>query len=197
MNRISGNHASSLGLHPIVYFYSSSGRYQPTAFLGTVALLLDLETTKKFVEFTKVRDAFESFLLKYRHLINQITLRQGSGGKGYARIKQLLSFLIEEFSKERNEAEIIASLASHSDLKFLQPTDLLVKDAGRDFSADSKSEVFLRDALKDPLRCAICKGLIHLNAISIDHVKRREDGGLGEPSNGQLTHPFCNTTVKR
>lgn len=38
--------------------------------------------------------------------------------------------------------------------------------------------------------------MIHFNSIFIDHIKRREDGGLGTVDNAQLTHPFCNTTIK-
>lgn len=34
VNRMSGTHPSSLGLHPAVYFYSHTGRYQPTAFFA-------------------------------------------------------------------------------------------------------------------------------------------------------------------
>ena len=50
-NRISGLHPSSLGLHPVVYFYSSTGRYQPTAFLATVEMVKDLERQNAFKEF--------------------------------------------------------------------------------------------------------------------------------------------------
>ncbi|WP_372726522.1 HNH endonuclease [Nostoc sp. C057] len=31
---------------------------------------------------------------------------------------------------------------------------------------------------------------------SIDHIKRKADGGLGTLENAQLTHPYCNTTYK-
>jgi hypothetical protein len=37
-NRISGNHPSSLGLHPIVYFYSAEGRFH-TAFLAVISFV--------------------------------------------------------------------------------------------------------------------------------------------------------------
>ncbi|MFA5261206.1 MAG: HNH endonuclease signature motif containing protein, partial [Candidatus Omnitrophota bacterium] len=65
-----------------------------------------------------------------------------------------------------------------------------------DFNRDTKSKVFIQQALLSPLRCAICKGLIHKNSITIDHIERKEDGGLGRADNGQLTHPYCNSTVK-
>ncbi|MFZ2197889.1 MAG: HNH endonuclease signature motif containing protein, partial [Thermodesulfovibrionales bacterium] len=64
------------------------------------------------------------------------------------------------------------------------------------FNVETKSAAFLRDALKEPLRCGICGGLIHFNSISFDHIRRKEDGGLGTVDNAQLSHPFCNTTLK-
>ena len=66
----------------------------------------------------------------------------------------------------------------------------------RDFSSDAKSAVFLKAALETPLRCSLCGGLIHYNSITIDHIKRRKDGGLGIRDNGQIPHPYCNTTYK-
>jgi hypothetical protein len=49
---------------------------------------------------------------------------------------------------------------------------------------------------KDPMRCGICGSTIHLNSISIDHIERKQDGGMGVVENAQLSHPFCNTDVK-
>lgn len=196
VNRISGTHPSSLGLHPAVYFYSTTGRYQPTAFMAIVALLKDLENKNRFRAFISVRRQLEDFLLKHRILVNQITIKYGSGSKGYARLCQLLIWLIDEFEKNTGEAEIIAAMANHADFSFLQPAEKQETETRSEFGTEAKSAVFLRDALKDPLRCGICGGLIHTNAISIDHITRKSEGGKGDPTNGQLTHPYCNTTIK-
>lgn len=195
-NRISGSHPSSLGLHPVVYFYSSSGRYQPTAFLATVAFLQELGIKNKFDFFTKVRRKFENFLLDHRILVNQITVKYGSGPKGFSRLKQLLIFILDHLAEGKNDIQIISEMTKHPDFSFLQPNEVSPQSTGKDFCGDAKSSVFLRDALKDPLRCAICGGLIHRNGISIDHIIRKADGGQGDTSNGQLTHPYCNTTFK-
>ena len=66
--RISGTHASSLGLHPVVYFYGATGRFQPTSFFGVVELVKKLENTDSFAEFTRVRRKFEDFLLSHKYL---------------------------------------------------------------------------------------------------------------------------------
>jgi len=196
VDRISGTHPSSLGLHPVVYFYSSTGRYQPTAFLAVAALMLDFERSGRFREFTQVRGRFEGFLLSHKLLVNQVTVKYGSGAKGHVRLKQLFAFLVDAFAKGQTEGEIVVSMADSPDFSFLQPAEKESVPVGKDFTSDAKSAVFLRDALKEPLKCGICGGLIHRNAISIDHVQRRADGGLGVADNGQLTHPYCNTTFK-
>jgi hypothetical protein len=196
MNRISGTHPSSLGLHPAVYFYSSAGRYQPTAFMAVIVFIQELERKNGFRDFIKVRRPFEDFLLKHRKLVNQVTVKYGSGPKGFARLHQLLSWLVDQFLRGGDEAGIIAEIPKKLEFSFLQPAEQDEPGEAADFSSEAKSAVFLRDALKDPLRCGICQGLIHSNAISIDHVVRRSEGGKGITDNGQLTHPYCNTTIK-
>lgn len=64
------------------------------------------------------------------------------------------------------------------------------------FNSGNKSEVYIQEAYKKAPRCAICGGLLHTHSISIDHIQRKRDGGLGCVENGQLTHPYCNTGVK-
>ena len=34
------------------------------------------------------------------------------------------------------------------------------------------------------------------NAISVDHVIRRQDGGDSVPGNAEVRHPYCNTGYK-
>jgi hypothetical protein len=66
----------------------------------------------------------------------------------------------------------------------------------KDFNTNNKSEIFIKDTLPNAPRCKICNGFIHTNSISIDHKQRRQDGGLANIDNGQLTHPYCNTGYK-
>jgi ribosomal protein L32 len=64
------------------------------------------------------------------------------------------------------------------------------------FSRETKAAAFIRDALPKVQRCKICSGYLHSHSISIDHKTRKEDGGLGNLDNAQLTHPYCNSTIK-
>jgi hypothetical protein len=197
LNRISGTHPSSLGLHPVVYFYSNTGRYQPTNFFGIVKFIIELEKKNAFKSFITVRKQIEEFLLKYKMLPNQVTLKYGSGLKGYLPMAEFFSTILGACLAGKTQEETIAALTSQPRFSHLQAQEIDIDDkVSAGFNTSAKSAAFLRDALKEPLRCGICGGLIHFNSISVDHIKRREDGGLGAVDNAQLSHPFCNTTVK-
>ena len=81
--RLSGKHSSSLGLHPAVYFYGITGRYQPAAFLATIGLIQDIELRKSFARFTEHRARFEEFLLQHRYFTNQIVSKFGGRLKSF------------------------------------------------------------------------------------------------------------------
>jgi len=68
--------------------------------------------------------------------------------------------------------------------------------SSKEFSSGRKSAVYIRDAISKASKCKICNGYIHKNSLTIDHITRKEDGGLGLIDNGQISHPYCNTTYK-
>jgi hypothetical protein len=197
VDRISGTHPSSLGLHPAIYFYSATGRYQPTAFLAVVELVKELDRDNLFKEFVQCRPAYESFLLENKIFINQVTVKFGSGLKGFAQLKKLFRFLLDEFRARKDGATIVQDLAKTPEFSYLQPAEKPQPKTTSDFDPETKSAAFLRDALSNALRCKICGGLIHRNSITIDHIERKSEGGIGEVTNAQLAHPYCNTTVKQ
>jgi hypothetical protein len=195
--RISGTHASSLGLHPVVYFYGATGRFQPTSFFGIVALVKELEKTGRFPEFTRVRKHFEDFILNHKYLSNQITQKYGSGLKGYARVLYLYEFLLAHFQGGCSVIEIEKAIPSDPQLSFLriapEEEDLVSR---ADFSADVKSATFLNQATATLLPCKICGAYMHRNSITVDHAQDKKEGGKGDSANAQLSHPYCNTTYK-
>ena len=96
-----------------------------------------------------------------------------------------------------NDAELIKALKTDRRFSFLKTDNIHTPETERkEFSRETKSEAFMREALRNPIRCKICGGLVHINSISIDHINRIEDGGLGVIDNAQITHPYCNTTDK-
>lgn len=197
LNRITGTHPSSLGLHPVVYFYSAAGRYQPTAFLAVVSFLKWIDKKGKFSELTDIRDQFESFLLKYKSIPNQMANKLGSGAKGGARrLADFYQLVFESFSKGMSEGEIIGLVKANERYSFIQFEEHFIESKQEKFSTNVKSVTFIKDALENPIKCKICGGLIHRNSITVDHIERKRDGGSGIQENAQITHPYCNTTYK-
>ncbi|QDU35858.1 HNH endonuclease [Maioricimonas rarisocia] len=194
--RVSGCHPSSLGLHPAVYFYGATGRYQPSAFLGTVRFVQQLEQENAIHAFTSVRCRFEEFLLDHRYFTNQIVVKHGSGKKSLEPMARFFRRILESVLQEKNSDEIVADLQSHKDLRFLKELTAQDIEHKKEFSRETKSTAFLREALAKALRCAICGARVHKKSMTFDHKLRKQDGGAGSADNAQLAHPFCNTGFK-
>ncbi|KAA5534872.1 DUF262 domain-containing protein [Taibaiella lutea] len=198
LNRITGTHASSLGLHPAIYFYSTTGRYQVTAFYTILYIMQGLETKPEALnKFIEVRSNFEDFLMSYKSIVNQTNTKFGSGLKSYRKLSNLFLHIITQLQNGKTENEILLSFQRNQDFDYINPEKIDYDEYLRkDFSTETKSGIFLLSALKNPIKCSICNSLIHKNSITVDHIKRKEDGGLGIIDNGQLAHPYCNTTFK-
>ncbi len=195
--RINSNHPSSLGLHPIVYFYSQDGRHKVASFYATISFVMKLELTNKYQEFINVRSYFESFLLKYDYLIQQIVRKYRGALASYPFITEFYFIVIKELNKSGSTIDIVVSdLIKTEKYNYLSLTIEKELITISEFNSERKSAIYISEALNTAPKCKICNGLIHRNSISIDHIVRKQDGGLGDVQNGQLTHPYCNTTVK-
>lgn len=69
---INSNQPSSLGLHPVVYFYSQEGRHKSASFLAMTDYVGRLVSKGKLKDFISVRADLEEFLLRHDYLIQQI-----------------------------------------------------------------------------------------------------------------------------
>jgi hypothetical protein len=194
--RISSGYSSSLGLHPAVYFYSATGRHQPTSFLAAVNLMKEFERKDYFATFTAHRRRFEDFLIKYKDFPNQVVVNSGSGIKGYAKLEQLFAEILKQIENGKDEAGVIDALSADERFKFLRVTEPTLATKRKGFNTDVKSAAFLKDALPEAVRCSMCNCHIHPNAMTVDHAENRRDGGTGSLANAQLAHPYCNSTYK-
>jgi len=194
--RIGSNDPSSLGLHPVVYFYGATGRFLPMTFLAVAGFMKELEKRNAFAEFTRIRSGFEDFLLENRGFVNQIGHEVIGGEKRVKATLLMYEVLFEELTRGGSKQHIIEQMRSHKELKFLHEPVAENIEYGKTFSVDTKSAAYLREAIDKSPRCAICNARLHFKSISFDHKGRKEDGGLGTPDNAQLTHPYCNTGYK-
>lgn len=192
--RIGGLHPSSLGLHPAVYFYSSTGRHQPTALLAVVSLIRDFEKRNHYKTFTKNRKAFEDFLLKHKHLVNQIVVKFGSREKSQSYVLQFYQLILKAIAQGANHEKILDIIRSDNELNFLKTEATVIPSTKKGkFSSETKSATFLAKAQKAALPCEYCGALLPKTSISFDHIQPMRETGKGTQENAQLVHPYCNS----
>ncbi len=189
-----GNQAKSLGLHPFVYFYTSKGRHYPPLMMGMFSLVSekirnnDREWFKIFA--SKKRRIIEETLIEHKTIITLLisslaSVKRVNGGRN------ILNYIIDS---ARNEDDPVTPDAVAAHLGLQSRLYSIQSKPGADFSEDAKSSAFLRDALKQALRCPLCNGFLDPSkSISYDHIVRKEDGGVGGEENCQATHPYCNS----
>ena len=194
--KINSIHPSSLGLHPIVYFYSLDGRHKTASFYSIVSFVMELYEKNIIDDFIKVRGDFESILLEYDFLVQQINRKYRSAIKSYPRIKDYYFKIIEMLNNGIQKENVISEIINTKDFEYLTLLKNKNEIITNKFSSERKSAVFIKDAITHANKCKICNGYIHKNALTIDHIIRKEDGGLGIIDNGQIAHPYCNTTFK-
>lgn len=194
LNRITGNTSGSLGLHPAVYFYNERGTYTRFLFLGLTALISEKVRNNDqyfFRKFTRARDKMEKFLIENKSLIT-LVLTNMSKGQRTLKMKDLFDFLVDEVNSARE-------LTPEGAIKQLglrgRVLEVSSPQTTPHISDDTKSMVFVREAITKAMRCPICSGLLDPSkSVSYDHIKPRREGGTGDPSNTQLVHPFCNSS---
>jgi len=195
---INANHISSLGLHPAVYFYSKTGRHKTASFFAITDFIMELESKNKLKDFIKIREKFEDLLIEYDFAIQQILRQYRGSSNALPHIKNFYLKLMHELITTNNDKEnSIKNVLAKDEFKFVKINETEeVIITSKDFSDETKSSVFITEALEKALRCKICNARIHTNSISFDHKQRKEDGGIGEIDNAQLAHPYCNSAVK-
>lgn len=199
VDRITTTSPGSLGLHPLVYFYTRGGAFQPIAFLAMIKVLEGFSNNDELDRFTSVRAAVESFLMKHKEAFTLIVKRQGSGARSRPAIEAFLVKVISSFWEGKSEEEVFASIAEDRRFSFIalpQPIRGGTSASERKFSAATKTAAFVTELISNGVKCGICGALIHRNSMTTDHVVRRTDGGGAHAGNAQVTHPYCNTTYK-
>jgi hypothetical protein len=196
---VTTDHPGSLGLHPLVYFYTRGGAFQPVAFLAAVQVFHKLRERKKFDRFCDVRERFERFLMIHKEAFTLLVKSQGSGPRSRPAIEAFLERTLETLWEEGDDEKVVQKVASDTRFGFLmspQPVRGEGTSARTSFSSSVKSAAYMQNLLSSGVRCGICGGLVHRNSISSDHVQRRADGGNNSANNAQLAHPYCNSGYK-
>lgn len=199
IENITTNLPQSLGLHPLVYFYTRGGAFQPIAFLAVLQVVKRLIDRKKLDDFIRVRRSFEEFLVAHKEAFTLIVKRQGAGHRSRPALEAFLEMALQGLIDGKADDEIIKSMSVDNRFSFFAtPAPVRVPDtrANGRFNREVKSATFVAELVQSGVRCGICGGLLHRNSIQTDHVTRKEDGGDSSPGNAQLSHPYCNSGFK-
>jgi len=151
---------------------------------------------KRLNRFIKQRSKLEELLWNYDYLIQQINRKYRSAQASYHYIAEFLWDCIVELESNNNIKNVIDKLIATKYSYLTKESQDYEEIENHSFTTSKKRAVFISDAINSATKCKICDGLIHRNAISIDHKVRKRDGGKGALDNGQLTHPYCNTGFK-
>lgn len=196
-SRITGNDRGSLGLHPAIYFYGPTGRHSSAMFLGSVALFNEkLVQNNKifFTKFTKVRSVLEDILINNKELVATI-LQKHISHKRINVFKELLEGIVNKLSNFEDVSQDDLIILSNLDGKLISGD---VQSSSSKITDDQKSKLFINVALKNALTCQICNGYLDVDkSVSYDHIERVREGGVGGVDNVQLTHPYCNQSIKQ
>ena len=147
--------------------------------------------------FIEQRKNFEDFIFENDIAVQRIIDTYRRGLQSARHISDYYVCVLNLFASGKTSVEVQESILANPKYQRLKLTfspELEVTTGA--FNSGNKSEVYIQEAYKKAPRCAICGGLLHTHSISIDHIQRKRDGGLGCVENGQLTHPYCNTGVK-
>ncbi len=191
------NHASSLGLHPAIYFYSWTGNQQPILFLAVVSLMLEMERSNRLIEFTERRRVFEEFLFSNRTLLNQIVRKFGTKDSGFNHLEGFYKDVLSLIGSGCEPKIIATELAKNASYSYLQPGELAYEGvAPTRMSKPVRAGLVMNKLLEVAPRCSECGGFLPSQAISVDHTIPSNEGGMTTKENTTLMHRFCNHGVK-
>ncbi len=165
-----------------------------------IDLILNFNSDDKLLNnFLTNRKQFEKLLYEYDYLVEQIVRQYRSGTKSYPYVKEFFVEIINKLSDGMPKEKIIEEILKGTKFNYLK-TDSVIKtpeEVTKEFTVSAKSAVVIKECLDKAIECQICHGLIDSKSITIDHKIRMRDGGLGTVDNGQITHPYCNSRIKK
>ncbi|AVK86834.1 hypothetical protein C3943_26865 [Lysinibacillus sp. B2A1] len=200
LERIFSKKPGSLGLHPFIYFYSDIGKHKIGSYYGILELFKEFELKNDYNKFTSVRGIFEDTIKEYSFLVQQIIRKNRQSKRGFKEVSNFYKQIID-FIADRNILKpnlIVAEIKRTPEFKYLQIDIVDNEEQGmkENFSRGKKQIIKVNALVQNIPKCPICNGYLSTVSSSVDHIQRKQDGGLGEINNGQLTHLYCNTTYK-
>lgn len=199
IERITTDKPCSLGVHPVVYFYTRGGAFQPSALLATSRFLEGLDSRDQLRDFIRIREHFEAFLLNHKEALGLIVHKFGSGGRHIPWLRVYYDRIADGLRAGKSDEEIWKSLGDSTEFSMLAaPPDGRIRQPqkqgrGARFSDATKTAGFWNAALPGALRCHLCHSLIHTKSVHTDHIQRKREEGSNDMRNAHPAHPYCNS----
>jgi hypothetical protein len=191
--KINGKDSGCLGLHPAVYFYSfATGKHQPAALMAVLKWISGFDKNR-LKAFTSVRKYFEDFLLTNARALGEIVSTRGSRGRSVGTLISYYDLVLDELIKGAAPKAILKEMRKHPKLKPFAEKLPDFTEYGKEFSTETKSAVFLADALKASPKCRVCGARYQPDSVNADHTQPKSKGGIGNPKNMGPTHYYCNS----
>lgn len=196
VEKVTGNSAGSLGLHPAIYFYGPSGKHSSYMFMGTMELIADKvinNDSEFFKKFTSIRGTLENILIEKKDILSTIIQRHISNRRASIHASVLEHIVKQLILNEiPTDTQLVSVAKLEGKIVVGSPTTSAIE-----FSEEVKSKVFIISAIHAAQRCAICNGYLDpTKSVSYDHIKEKKSGGIGNIENCNMTHPYCNTGYK-
>jgi Protein of unknown function DUF262 len=193
---ILSNEPNSFGLHPGLWFYNENGSFVPAALLNVMSWMLELESLGKLDLFRKNRGRLEELILDHPSLVRPATNTLGSGTRTRKRMVSILNTSLNLLTKYENAQEVWEVLIKEQpDLRRDEEKKRESSKRGAigaSFPLAVKNAATLADLRFAP-KCSLCKGLLHANGRTLDHVEERKNGGRASVDNSRWVHPVCNS----
>lgn len=200
VQRITGKEATSLGLHPVIYFFTRGGAFLPWAFLAWSKIIDELFTQDRRDAFCDAREGIEEYLLADKWAMTEIVHKNGSGHRSTPWLIRYWRFVVDEFMSGKTVEQVMTSVADNKEFAFLHTKSPVIRLPGENsanaISSATKTAKMWDNALPGAPRCPYCQSRYHRNSIHGDHMVPKREGGMGHPGNAAIAHPYCNSTYK-
>jgi 5-methylcytosine-specific restriction endonuclease McrA len=121
----------------------------------------------------------------------------GTKDSGLKHIKEMYRVALDGIGNGARGGSIVDHLRTLPGYGYLQPDESPYDGvAPTRMSTPVRAGLTMKKLLETGPRCAICGGFVPTQALSVDHIERRADGGSTTSENTQLAHPYCNTGYK-
>lgn len=204
-SHLTGTSSRSLGIVPLLYFYTEGGRYTRHLLYGFLYWLFCDQSDENVLTRKRLlcshRESFERVLRRGKEVVvSGLTRKTGSGADVTRQAGQYFQDILELVIRHNDQDESVEFKREYKQItkKFLErrmQDDAASEPGGRSRQATGrqrrtiKGQAFLNSAV----RCEICEGILDpASHVEYDHVQPWHNQGATILSNLRMTHPFCN-----